>query len=176
MTQHDQTLRYLTANLSTVTERLDNTTANLFQQGQAYNNAVITIGYAGFFGIWAFTKEYLPENAVIQIAIAMGASILLFVLYTVANTLYITFAIVKANSKLRHVYTATTLEGLIKQSDEHKKKAVAFEKEIHRSALGMLIAWPFFFLPSLFAALWAAFLLFYNFLAHQISWLNYWPQ
>ena len=45
------------------------------ERGQAYTNVILTVGYAGFFGLWAITKDYqwprLQALALVFIAISM---------------------------------------------------------------------------------------------------------
>jgi hypothetical protein len=97
------------------------------------------------------------------------------VVYAVVNRLYITFVVVTANAKLRHAYKATTLDGLLAESAAHKEKALEFEQSLKRSGLALLVTWPFFLVPALLSALYAAMLLLYNFVAHQITGLPSWP-
>jgi len=44
-----------------------------------YNNAIILAGYAVFFGIWAYTKQFLPAWAMQLTAVLMGLSAMAFV-------------------------------------------------------------------------------------------------
>ena len=174
--ENDRITRELAHNLSEVTERLDTITAQLYQKAQTYNNAVVVIGYASFFAIWAFSRIYLPETTSIHVALAMGLSIFLFVIFVVIDMSYHTFVVMKANAKLRHKYEATTLEGLIAESKAHKAMTDDFSQSVMRGGLVMLVAWPFFFFPSLLSGVYAALLLLYNFAAHLLEWLPYWPK
>lgn len=44
-----------------------------------YNNAIILAGYAMFFGIWAYTKQFLPAWVMQTVAILMSLSAMAFV-------------------------------------------------------------------------------------------------
>ena len=118
----DKITKDLANNLGEVVERLDTTVAQLFQKSQAYCTAVMTVGYASFFAIWAFSKTYLPETTTIHVALAMGLSILLFVAFVIIDMFFQTVLLLKANANLRHKYEATTLEGLLAESTLHKVK------------------------------------------------------
>lgn len=174
--EKDRITRGLAHNLGEVTERLDTITAQLYQKAQTYNNAVVVIGYASFFAIWAFSRRHLPETTSIHVALAMGLSIFLFVIFVVIDMTCQTFVVMKANAKLRHRYEATTLEGLLAESKAHKAKTDDFSRSVMRGGLAMLVTWPFFFVPSLLAGVYAALLLLYNFAAHLLEWLPYWPK
>ena len=45
------------------------------ERGQAYTNVILTVGYAGFFGLWAITKDYqwprLQALALLFIAVSL---------------------------------------------------------------------------------------------------------
>ena len=174
--ENDRITRELAQNLGDVTEKLDTITAQLYQKAQTYNNAVIGVGYASFFAIWAFSRSYLPETTSIHVALAMGLSIFLFVIFVVIDMSYQTTIVMRANAKLRYKYEATTLEGLIDESRAQKAKSDQFSQSLMRGNLAMLAVWPFFFVPSLLTGVYAALLLFYNFAAHLVEWLPYWPK
>jgi hypothetical protein len=50
-----------------------------FQKSEAYSKTIITLGYAGLFGIWAFVKDHLSHRAVLTTALLVGFSLLIYI-------------------------------------------------------------------------------------------------
>ncbi len=57
--------------------------AALYDKSIAYTNLIIIAGYASFFGMWAFTKQYLSPKQVLWSALIMSVSIVTFVFFEV---------------------------------------------------------------------------------------------
>lgn len=55
----------------------------LFDKGSTYTTIVVVAGYAAFFGIWDKVAEFLTSQNNLHIAIAIGASVLLFIVFEV---------------------------------------------------------------------------------------------
>lgn len=55
------------------------------QEQTQYNNIVMTVGYAGFFGLWSLVKEFQPgwQSTFSTAAICMALSLMVFVLWEV---------------------------------------------------------------------------------------------
>jgi len=162
-------------NLAASQEADINTSATLYEAGKAYVNTIISLGYAGFFGIWAFTKETLPESVATLVALLMGVSIILFVVFELYNILlvqWITVKIVKQNSAPA---IPTTLEDLEIYAKDRRETAESTQKAVKRAALVQIGIWPFFFLPSVISGFGAGLLLMYNFVAGMTANLSYWP-
>jgi hypothetical protein len=56
-------------------ERQIQLNAGLFDKAAAYTKIIAVVGYAGFFGVWQLTKEYLTREAILASALAIGISI-----------------------------------------------------------------------------------------------------
>lgn len=54
-----------------------------YDKSIAYGNVIIIAGYASFFAMWSFTKEYLSARQVLWSAILMSISVLCFVLFEI---------------------------------------------------------------------------------------------
>jgi hypothetical protein len=152
-------------------------TAGFMDQARSYHNTVVTIAYAGFFGIWAFTRDVLPPTASVTVAALMGGSIVFYVLFEIINMLFLQFAMIKIT---RAVMAATTipktLDALVAYSAAHAARAEAYKKSVGRAGLSLVVAWPFFFLPSLLLGFSAALLLLWNFLAYLLpAHIQFWP-
>ena len=165
----------LAENYSIMQAQIDEQTRNIFDRTRDYNNTVVTIGYAGFFAIWAFTRDVLPTSVTIHVALAMGVSILLFVIFVVIDMLFLTYVTLKFHSNIRYNFNFSTIEEAFTQSEEHKSRAIEFQKEVRRATIGIVSVWPFFFLPSLACGLYAALVLMYNFIASLTEAVAYWP-
>lgn len=66
-------------------EKLQKNQASLFEKAQSYNNFVLTLGYAGVFTIWSFTRDQLDPWDAALIAVMAGASLALFVIWTIVQ-------------------------------------------------------------------------------------------
>jgi hypothetical protein len=60
-----------------------------FNQAQAYTNIVLGAGYAGFFAVWAFTREQLTAPQALWSALLVAISLLSFVLFEVYKARYV---------------------------------------------------------------------------------------
>ena len=73
-----------------------------FNQAQAYTTVVIAGGYAGFFAIWAFTKDFLTKVTAFSAAALISVSLVSFVIWEVYCMIHRSrsiFGIVKALEK-----------------------------------------------------------------------------
>lgn len=85
---HDFHLASELAMQETHEQRLVAMHTSIFDKAAAYNNIVITIGYAGFFAIWNLTRQELNGWDNIVIALLLGASILSFIAWTLLISLH----------------------------------------------------------------------------------------
>ena len=127
-----------------------------FDKAMAYTNLVTLGGYAGAFTVWTFTRTHLTENATILIALLLGISIAVFVLFEVYKTMRMTSNALK--------FRELMMEGLPAQ--EFIQKVVDLEREqdsmFHRV---WMRAWAISWYTSVLTALAAIGILFYNFFA-----------
>lgn len=57
--------------------------ASLFDKAKTYSNVVLAVGYAGYFGVWSYTKPFLSRRQSIWTAILLLASLTTYVLFEV---------------------------------------------------------------------------------------------
>lgn len=57
----------------------------LYDKAIAYTNVVIIGGYASFFGMWSFTKDYLSTWQAVWSALMMSVSIVIFVSFEIVK-------------------------------------------------------------------------------------------
>ena len=60
-----------------------------YSKAGAYTNMVLGLGYAGFFGLWALTKEYLTNGQVLWSALLIAISLFTFILFEVYKSFYL---------------------------------------------------------------------------------------
>lgn len=61
----------------------------VFDKSAAYTNLMILAAYAGFFGLWQLTKDYLTKQFALWSALLMLASVVMFVLFEVIKMVVI---------------------------------------------------------------------------------------
>ncbi|HMJ50395.1 MAG TPA: hypothetical protein VK440_07510 [Burkholderiales bacterium] len=66
-----------------IIERQIKIVSAMYDKAVAYTNVIVIAGYAGFFGLWALTKQYLTSTQARLAALFMLASICAFVFFEV---------------------------------------------------------------------------------------------
>jgi hypothetical protein len=64
-------------------EYLINLLTTQFDKGAAYTNLIILASYAGSFAIWSGTKDQLPKQASISVALLLGVSLIAFISFEI---------------------------------------------------------------------------------------------
>lgn len=161
-------------NLAKSQEVTDLAVASMYDAAKAYHTTVLTIGYAGFFAIWAFSREYLPQKISFLVGASIGISIVFYVVFEIFQMLYLMLIIVRARQFLVPKRLPGSLADILEFSESHKINAELFQNTLKKSGLFLIFVWPFFFIPSLFSGFGGGLLLLYNFFAHIFGW-DYWP-
>jgi hypothetical protein len=78
---------------SDLDERLLMFQTHATDKATAYNNAVLTLGYAGFFTVWTLLKENLTPTDSLLVGLLLGFSLFVFVVWTVLNALLLSKAV-----------------------------------------------------------------------------------
>ena len=60
----------------------------LFEKGQAYTRIIIGLGYAGFFAVWAGTRNYMLPIEVVSSALLMTLSLFFYIVYEVYQMIF----------------------------------------------------------------------------------------
>ena len=60
-----------------------------YSQGAAYTNLIILGGYAGFFGLWQLTGQYLSKQQALWAALLMLTSLCIFILFEVYKMAFV---------------------------------------------------------------------------------------
>jgi hypothetical protein len=64
-----------------------------FSRASAYTNLILGAGYAGFFAVWAFTRDQLTPPQVLWSALLVTVSLLSFVVFEVYKNFYLSRAL-----------------------------------------------------------------------------------
>lgn len=120
--------------------------ARMYERANHYTNLVILGGYAGMFGLWQLTKQYLPILEIKIIGISLCLSVLLFASHEV-------YKMIVAGILLKNV------KRLIKQNVQPENFQGVWEGVITDYDLRMSNVWLWFLIPTLITGLGAGLLL-----------------
>ena len=95
----------------------------LFDRAATYNNVVVTMGYAGFFGILAYAKDSLDPRDIKLIVVLLGLSLFLFVIWTVVTSFVNAMTIMPLSKILMLEVTPTQKLLLITTQQKMAKRA-----------------------------------------------------
>ena len=106
------------------------------QKTQAYNNVVVSLGYAGMFAIWQFVAEDMPPRDNALVAVLFGLSLLGFVLWILITSI---------GGQLRAV--AAVKELMDPHTSNHTKLALMkrHEDNVRSKHARVLITWQLLF-------------------------------
>ena len=60
-----------------------------YDKAVAYTNLIVLAAYAGFFGLWQITKEYIPKNLALWSALLILISVVTFVAFEIITMVYV---------------------------------------------------------------------------------------
>jgi len=144
-------------------ERQIQLNAGLFDKAAAYTNIIAVVGYAGFFGLWQLTKEYLTREAVLSSALAIGVSIVAFVMFEIGKMLWIQFALLKWQR---------TLQPSVRNGDDPSevlKKFSELDRRTREAQADLICWWTVAFGVSVTAGLIGAGILLRSFVCGLVS-------
>ena len=123
--------------------------STLFDKSATYNNIVVTLGYAGFFGIWNFSRNLINPSESKFLLTLLGFSLFLFVIWTVVTSFFVSLS----NMKVGNALMADLLP------IEKFQLLNKVEAEIKRSQLIYFLSWYWVFLLTLATGFLAGLLL-----------------
>jgi len=127
-----------------------------YSHANAYSNVIIGAGYAGFFAIWALTKDHLNDRQMAWAGLLIAVSILFFVIFEIIKMVYSYFDLEKQAQALS-------------RPDQYKELLAAHRNAQSRIALQLRIQWYFFFSISLLTGLGAAGIVLWLFLRQLLK-------
>ncbi|WP_152664544.1 hypothetical protein [Devosia geojensis] len=162
----DETLSEQERAAKITTDMLLQITSVSFDRAAAYTSLVTVGGYAGAFSIWAFVSNELPRLASASVALLLGFSLLIFVLYEIYKMVSIT----------RQLLPLSGLLNPPKQPTEFLRAFENFERKrkLKSATRGQIWTWIIAMILSIGSALSAVGILFYNMLAIILEW-PLWP-
>ena len=135
---------------SNIEQRLIALQSQMFDKAASYNNIVISFGYAGFFAIWNFVSDQLHSWDTALIALLLGASLLVFIAWTLIVSFH--------NSvSMRKIASAFTVE--YENTEEKLQAVLTKEQEVAVSAFRLQKMWLFVFSFTVATGFLAGFLL-----------------
>jgi ABC-type multidrug transport system fused ATPase/permease subunit len=123
-----------------ILQKISDLQVSAYDRAQAYDNFIVTLGYAGAFAIWTLIKDLMSAWDMKLIALLLGVSLFFFITWTVAQMLFVMRNIAKG---------AKVVRGIFSDLDEHLEAINKREEESRRSALRFQRFWPYFFVPAL---------------------------
>ena len=127
-----------TAEAEQLVDLLVRVQSQLFDKAATYNNIVVSLGYAGFIAMWTWARGFLHSTDATIVALLLGTSLFLFVLFNVVTM----FMISRQNIGLAKVLS-TGKPPLFMLAE-----AQTFEAALRKSTLAYYGAWYIFFLVS----------------------------
>lgn len=109
--------------------------ARLFDKAAAYNNLVVSLGFAGFLTIWVWSRDILHPWDSNLVLLLLGSSLFLFILWNVISS----FLISRQNIKLGKIVSSN-----LPAATKIERIEVA-EAEIRKWSLKYYAAWYFVF-------------------------------
>ncbi len=142
-----------TSNTVDLKERMEHITKSniqFFEKAQAYTNAILLAGYAGVFGLWTFSKNYMTAFASNLTVILAGISLLLFITWEI-------FQMVKRS------YAMANFVRLVNKTPQEFFELLSKQEAHNREASGRsMLIWKVVLVPTIFCAYAAALLLLYS--------------
>jgi hypothetical protein len=149
--------------------------AQSLERAKQYTTVVITLGYAGMFGIWSFCSGVVPKNVHAATGILGGISLLLFIIFEIVKMYAMQAIAVKLLNAIgdfsQPVDPATAAAMLMTRVEQQRLAQRDNQKLMRR----LLLVWPYFFWPTIATGFGAMFLLLYNLAASLSGMMPYFP-
>lgn len=124
-----------------------------YSKAGAYTNMVLGLGYAGFFGLWALTKEYLTNIQVLWSALLMAISLLIFILFEVYKNFHISQSLLG-------------LESAVSDPQNFRQKISRWKSESHVKTIRFGKIWSSVFWATVATGMGGALILIYAFIVN----------
>lgn len=137
-----------------------------FDKSMVYSNAIMIAGYAGIFGIWSYVRDKITSNASVCIALFLGISISVFIAFELYKMVMYSISSMKQLSIIKYELPPDVFfEKLQELKRRNNSNSMKF----------MFILWVVSFFISVFFAIAALVVLFYNLAAILVGW-PLWPK
>jgi len=108
-----------------------------FEKASAYNNIVLTLGYAGFFAIWNMVADGLSVPVNTWVGFLLGVSLFTFVIWTLLSSVATTRQIASRAKLLAREFET---------QEEFFSSLSLLDGQMRRSALAFQQWWPLVFM------------------------------
>ncbi|MCZ4315128.1 hypothetical protein O4H66_17110 [Comamonadaceae bacterium G21597-S1] len=125
---------------------------DIHERGQSYNNAVLNVGYAGFFALWFVTKDFSWPRLHAVALICITVSLICYIGWEVSQVFYRSYLLKK------HMQAST---GMLDAHDHRRVVKTATDRAIS--------LWLWFFVPAAVGAIVGAGLQMWILLMHAID-------
>jgi hypothetical protein len=132
----------------------------LYEKGTAYTKLVLGVGYAGFFAVWAGTKDALTPRQRVLSALLIAFSLFFYVFYEVFQMLYQSIAVINFNKA-----ASASADSVGQALQSFGRKQMVRDKWFMR-------IWFVVLCLTLVPALLGAFILFYSFVFRLVHTWN----
>lgn len=128
-----------------------------YEHASAYSKVILGMGYAGAFGIWAATRQYLTPSQTILVALGLCASLLCYVAFEVYQTICQGILIWR-------------LDGVANSAPQNIGEAVQeFQRRNSKHSRAMMLLWWVTAVLAIAFALFAVGILFYAFIVNLLK-------
>ncbi len=149
--------------------------AKQFERSRQYTTLVVTLGYAGIFGIWNFCTTVVPPSVNAVVGVLVGISLSMFVIFEILKMFTMQKIALRQLNVINLRPDVHDLNGLIRFSEEHRRRQEAVALENFDASKRMQAIWPYFFYPTVILGFGGMFLLLYNLLAHITKLVPFFP-
>lgn len=134
----------------------------LYDKAISYTNLIIVAGYASFFAMWSFTKEYLSPRQALWAALLMSISIVTFVFFEIIKMTVTSRSLLARTKAVSDPAAANDPQRLLTSLRE-------FELQSQRDVVRFGIFWVFALVACVSTAVLAIAILFSGFISSLIQ-------
>ena len=120
--------------------------AALYDKAITYTQLIVIAGYASFFGIWSFVKDYVSSKCVLWSALFMSISVIIFVFFEVCKMVYNGWFLLKRDTTLKNVQTMNDPQKVLDALGK-------YDKQVQRTTITWGKFWCWTMVPTVVFAL-----------------------
>jgi hypothetical protein len=132
--------------------------AATFDKSAAYTNLIVLAAYAGFFGLWQLTKDYLSKEVALWSALLMLISVFVFVVFEIVKMIFFQYNFMERRKALKSPEVQQSPERFLKVWSE-------LEAVYEQTMLHLMTFWNIAFFTAIATGMGATALLGYGFIA-----------
>jgi hypothetical protein len=129
----------------------------IYEHASAYSKVILGMGYAGAFGIWAATRQYLSASQAVLIALGLCASLFCYVAFEVYQTIY------------QGIVVGQFINVVNAQPAKIGEAVQEFQRRYAKHSPGFMRLWQITTFLAITFAMFALIILFYAFIANLVS-------